>query len=95
LFGGKVLSKFGRSYGTCILFVIVGAVLGGILGEIMKNIEALSGLVPYLVQTYPVFDMAPASINLYVIKLQMGVAFAPNLMSILGIILAIVLFKKY
>ena len=56
---------------------------------------ALQGLVPYLVHTYPVFDMDPATINLYVIKLTFGISFAPNLMSILGIVLAIFLFRRY
>jgi hypothetical protein len=89
------LSKFGRNYGMCVLFVVVGAILGGILGELMKNIDALQGIVPYLVQTYPVFDMKPATINLYVIQLTLGLSFAPNLMSILGIVLAIWLFRRY
>ena len=89
------MSKFGRSYGTCILFVIIGAILGGILGELMRSVDALQSLIPYLVQTYPVFDMQPVTINLYVIRLTFGLAFAPNLISILGIVLAIVLFRRY
>lgn len=90
------MSKFGgKSYGMCILYVVIGAILGGILGELMRNVDAFQGLVPYLVQTYPVFDMQPMTINLYVIKLTLGLSFAPDLMSILGIVLAIVLFRRY
>ncbi|MBQ1867364.1 DUF4321 domain-containing protein [Selenomonas ruminis] len=59
------------------------------------NVDALAGLMPYLVATYPVFDVQPFTINLYVIQLTLGLAFAPNLMSILGIVLAIVLFRRY
>ena len=40
-----------------MLFVAVGAILGGILGELMRHVDALSGLVPYLVQTYPVLNL--------------------------------------
>ena len=94
-FGGCVLSKFGRNYGMCILFVVVGAILGGILGELIRGMDAMQGLVPYLVHTYPVFDMEPATINLYVIKLTIGFSFAPKLMSILGIVLAVFLFRRY
>lgn len=94
--GGLVrLSKLGRNYGLCVLFVVVGAILGGILGELMKGLDAFQGLVPYLVHTYPVFDMQPATINLYVIQLTIGFSFAPNLMSILGIVLAVWLFRRY
>lgn len=79
----------------CILFVIIGAILGGILGELLKNVPSLEGVMPYLVTTFPIFDMAPMTINLYVIKLTVGIAFMPNLMSMLGIILAIVLYRRY
>jgi hypothetical protein len=78
----------------CILFVIIGAILGGILGEVLKNVPSLAGVMPFLV-TSPVFDMAPVTINLYVVKLTVGLAFMPNLMSMLGIILAIVLYRRY
>ena len=90
------MAKFGgRGYGICILFVAVGAILGGILGQLLSNVEALSSLMPYLVTTYPVFDTTPITINLYVIKLTLGLAFAPNIMSILSIVLALVLFSRY
>lgn len=90
------MSKFGgRGYGMCILFVLIGAIFGGILGEVLKNVPSLVGIMPFLVTTYPIFDMTPVTINLYVMKLTLGVAFMPNLMSMLGIILAIVLYRRY
>ena len=85
----------GRGYGFCILFIVIGAILGGILGELLKGVHALSGVMPYLVTTYPVFDIAPFTVNLYVLRFTMGLAFAPNLMSILGVVLAVFLFRKY
>ena len=79
----------------CILFVIIGAILGGILGEVLKNVPSLAGVMPFLVTSSPVFDMAPVTINLYVIKLTVGLAFMPNLMSMFGIIVAIALYRRY
>ena len=38
------MSAFSRNYGMCILFIIIGAVLGGILGELMKGMDIFSGL---------------------------------------------------
>ena len=84
-----------KSAGICVLFVLIGAVLGGILGELMKEITALNGIVPYLVQTYTILDLSPVHINLYVIQLSFGFIFAPNLMSVLGVLLAVFLFRKY
>ena len=89
------MARFGSSNGLCVLYVVVGAILGGLLGELMKMSEMLSGVVPYLVTSYPVFDMAPVTLNLYVFRLTLGLAFEPNLMSLLGVVLAVYIFKKY
>lgn len=90
------MAKFGgRGTGMCVLFVIVGAVLGGLLGQVLSGVGALSGIMPYLVATYPVFDMSPVTVDLYVVKFTFALSFMPNLMSILGIVLAIVLFRRY
>ena len=85
----------GRRYGLCTVFIILGAILGGILGELLTGVSALAGVMPYLVHTYPVFVMQPATIDLYVIQLTISFSFTPNLMSILGIILALILFRHY
>ena len=85
----------GRRYGLCMIFIVLGAILGGILGELLAGVSVLEGVIPYLVHTYPVLVMQPATIDLYVIRLTIGLGFTPNLMSILGIILALVLFRRY
>ena len=91
-----LVAKFGgHGYGMAILFVVIGAILGGILGQLLTGVEALSGVMPYLVNTFPVFDTSAFTINLYVIQLTLGLAFAPNLMSILGIVIALILFRRY
>ena len=48
------MSVLSKSYGTLILYVCVGAILGGILGELLSGVQVLSSIMPYLVQTYPV-----------------------------------------
>ena len=90
------MAKFvGRGYGMAILFVVIGVILGGILGQLLAGVDALQTVMPYLVNTFPVFDTSVFTINLYVIQLTVGLAFAPNLMSILGIVAALVLFRRY
>lgn len=84
-----------RGYGILILFVITGAVLGGIIGEVIRDVPAFSGIAPYLVQTYPIIDLSPVLINLYVIKISFGFALQPNIISILGVIMAAFLFKRF
>ena len=85
----------GHGYGMAILFVVIGAILGGILGQLLSGVDALSGIMPYLVNTFPVFETPAFTINLYVLQLTLGLAFAPNLMSILGIVIALILFRRY
>lgn len=83
-----------RSYGMLILYILVGAVLGGLLGELLSGVDALSSMMPYLKNPYPVLNITPSVIDLYVIKLTVGFAFSPNIMSIIGIVAAIWLFKR-
>lgn len=85
----------GRGVGILILFLITGAILGGLLGELIAGSTALSGLAPYLIKTFSILDVPPVVINLYVIKLVVGFALNPNLISILGVIVAIVLFRRF
>lgn len=87
------MSALGKSYGTLVLYVIIGAILGGLLGELLSGVDALSSLMPYLKNPYPVLDVAPSVIDIYVIKLTIGFAFSPNLMSIIGVVIAVWIFK--
>ncbi|MBQ9365141.1 MAG: DUF4321 domain-containing protein [Schwartzia sp.] len=88
-------SGFDRNIGLCLLFVVIGAILGGLLGEILNSVDAFSSFMPYLTRTYTVFDIHPVTIDLYVIRFTIGMAFTPNLMSFIGIVLALVLFRRY
>lgn len=87
------MSMLSRSYGTLALYVVIGAILGGLLGELLSGVDALSSLMPYLKNPYPVIDVAPSVIDIYVIKLTVGFAFSPNLMSIIGVVIAVWIFK--
>lgn len=83
-----------KGYGMLLLFLITGAVFGGIIGEFISHADSLGGLSPYLVKTFLVLDVPPVSINLYVVRFMVGFALQPNLISILGMIAAILLFRR-
>ncbi len=84
-----------NSYGMLILFLITGAVLGGILGELILRSDLLGGVAPYLVRHFVILDVPPVTVNLYVVKLILGLTLQPNLISILGMVLAVVLFRNF
>jgi len=77
-----------------LIFLITGAVFGGIIGEFISGADALASWSPYLVKTFLVLDVPPVSINLYVVRFMLGFALQPNLISILGMIAAILLFRR-
>lgn len=88
-------SSTSKGMGMMVLFLITGAVVGGILGELAASSSLLSGIAPYLIKPFPIFDLPPVAIDLYVVKFVIGFALYPNLMSILGIIAAIILFRRF
>ena len=93
--GGEVLRGVkSKGYGMLLLYLIIGAVLGGILGELISSVDALANWSPYIVKTFLVLDVPPVSINLYVVRFMLGFALQPNLISILGMIAALLLFKR-
>ena len=87
------MSVLSKSYGTLVLYVVIGAILGGLLGELLSGVDALSSLMPYLKTPYPVINVVPSVIDTYVISLTVGFSFSPNLMSIIGVVIAVWIFR--
>ena len=87
------MSVLSKSYGTLVLYVVIGAILGGLLGELLSGVDALSSLMPYLKNPYPVINVVPSVIDIYVISLTVGFSFSPKLMSIIGVVIAVWIFR--
>ena len=84
-----------RSYWVFLLFIMTGALLGGLLGEIIAESPSLAGIAPYLAKKYLIFDLAPLNINLFVIQIKLGFTLQPNLISILGMLVAYFLLRRF
>ncbi len=84
-----------KNIGVFILFLVTGAIIGGILGELISSSTLFIGMAPYLVKTYPILDVPPITINLYIVRLVIGLAFYPNLISILGMVAAALLYRRF
>lgn len=94
----KTIVKTGsvKSGGILALFLAIGAIFGGILGELTANSESAPDmLAPYLSKTFPIFDMMPVQIDLYIIKLVLGVSFYPNIASVFGMLVAIFFWHNF
>lgn len=70
-----------------LLVLLVGLVLGGILGELLKDV------VPILAYGKSI-GFQPVTVDLSVIKLTLGLTMQVNLAAIIGIVAAVFIFKK-
>ena len=93
--GDKLRGDKTKGVLVLLLFLLTGALLGGLLGELIASSAALADIAPYLVKKYTIFDMAPASINLFVMQVKLGFVLQPNLISVVGIALALFLFRRF
>ncbi|MBP1744299.1 MAG: hypothetical protein H6Q58_1277 [Firmicutes bacterium] len=72
--------------------IILGAVSGSIIGDIVgNNVSWLS----FLKASYSIGTQAPLVLDLKVLVLTLGLNFKINIMSIIGTIMAIILYKRY
>lgn len=78
-----------------LIVLMVGAIIGGLTAELLSRIEALAGIVPYLYIGYSVVSISPITVDLFVIKLTFAGSFSPNIMSIIGVVLAFILYRRY
>jgi hypothetical protein len=75
-----------------IFFMLIGAISGSLIGELLgENINALR----FLKNTYTIGMSTPMLIDLKVLSVTFGLNFNVNIMSIIGIVLAIILYRKY
>ena len=89
----KTLGSY--SWLSLLIFLIAGGILGGIVGETLYAVPALQGVMPALTQHYEILNIQQMHFNLYIMELQFGIHLAPNLLSIIGILLAAVLFRHF
>ena len=81
-----------RRTGFFMFIVFLGAITGSLVGDIVgSNVKSLS----FLKSVYSIGTTNPFSINARVMAITMGFNFNLNLMSILGIIVAIILYRKF
>ena len=73
-----------------LLFILSGVVVGGLLGELASHVDFLS----WLAYGEEFGLAAPVELDLQVIKITFGLGFKINIASIIGIVLAIFIYKK-
>ena len=79
-----------KSIWILILFIFSGLVLGGLIGELTKNVSGL-----WWLGYGQEFGLeSPLILNLSVLKLTFAIMFKVNIASIIGMFIAIFVYKK-
>lgn len=84
----------GRSTGMLFLFIAVGVILGGFTGRMLAD-SSVGEQLRFLLTTYDLLDVSGIRLDLWVLKLDFGIHFFPNVWSLLFIILAIFVYKRW
>ena len=83
----KTMSKNGW---ILVLFLLGGIVIGGLLGNLAQNVPYFD----WLSFGYSFGMEQPFVLNLQILKLQLGVSVHINVASILGVIIAMLIYRK-
>ena len=79
-----------RGIWLLLVFILSGLVIGGLLGELSKNVDWLWWLS--YGQSFGISQ--PIEINLSVITISFGLMFKITISSIIGMVLAIFIYRK-
>ncbi|WP_066503420.1 DUF4321 domain-containing protein [Abyssisolibacter fermentans] len=77
-----------RNTGVLIILLIVGLIIGGVIGDFFSDKIEILG------RNYSVGLKTPLVLDLKVIKLTFGMLVSINLASIIGIVIAILVYRK-
>lgn len=80
-----------KSTGFLIFIILLGGISGSLIGDLLgSSIKALQ----FLKNVYRIGTASPITLDLKVVSLSFGLNFNINLMAIIGIIVAIILYRK-
>lgn len=86
---GDMLAKNSKYF---IFVILLGGICGTILGDLIGT--RFSNFV-FLKSAYTIGTSKPLILDLKIMSLTLGVSFNINIMTIIGIILAILLYRKH
>jgi hypothetical protein len=84
-----------RSLGVIVLAVVVGLVLGSLLGELVADFVGPGALRDVLVRGPSIGITPPATLDLRLLSLTLGIVFKVNVVGILGILVALLLVRRF
>ncbi|MCY4612366.1 MAG: DUF4321 domain-containing protein [Nitrospira sp.] len=83
-----------KSGWTLLGFIFIGGLLGGLLGEVLTVFSPSEPIQTIFAKVLSPGIDPPLTVNLILIKVTLGFLFKINLLTILGILLGIYLYKN-
>ncbi len=83
-----------KSGWTLLGFIFIGGLLGGLLGEVLTVFSPSEPIQTIFAKALSPGIDPPLTVNLILIKVTLGFLFKINLLTILGILLGIYLYKN-
>lgn len=83
-------AKSGKNYWLAVVFILSGLVIGGLIGELSKQVDFLW----WLGYSQSFGLTSPMILDLNIINLSFAVSFKINIASILGMIVGIIIYRK-
>lgn len=81
-----------KGKGMLVFVIVISAIAGNFIGDIIgSSVKTLN----FFKISYSIGTSNPLVLNLKVIKVTLGINFNVNIMAIIGVIIAMVLYRKY
>ncbi|MBI3606448.1 MAG: DUF4321 domain-containing protein [Nitrospirae bacterium] len=77
-----------------VFFVLVGGLFGGVVAEILRAIAPTGPISALFLQNVPIGITAPATVDLYLLTFTFGAALKINLLSIIGILMGVYIYRQ-
>jgi len=87
------MAGFKKNIGLLVVFIFIGAMVGGVLGEILIAISNEGPLRNIFTQGFNIGINPPITFDLRIISFTTGFTFKANLLTLLGAILGIYIYK--
>lgn len=78
-----------------VLFIIIGAIVGTGIGEFLTTIPSIADIATFLVKKYLILSVPPVTVNLIVATFVIGFSLQPSIMTMLGVVFGIFLYKRF